>query len=526
MIKLNNICKTFENNGAEKIILDNVTFSINTEKFSCIIGNNGQGKTTLAKMLAGIEKVDSGSIESNNLNIVYFNQDSINDINKYETVLDYLLSYHENYWEIEIILKDIFSFTLEYNKKSKDFSQGQKQLICLITKLSNTSNFVILDEPTNHLDMETINKLIDYLKEYKEKLGKGCILISHDLELINNLSEVLIEIHDAGVKIYTGNYVDFVEENKNLEKIRQVKLKKLKNDLKDNKIEINQQLNSDPQKNYKAPDKDRQVKSYKIASAYTTIAKKVNRLKHDIGNTEEEIVALSKPKNHLARFGITETESSKFFISKIEEGKISLIDINKKEQPAHNFLQDINISLYNGQKISLQGKNGSGKTVLINTLLKSYSNDELRLISKDHKIKEDLKVGYFNQNYLNQLDITKTVIENFRWLHPSLSEVDTRKSLSNMLFFTTTDINKKVVQLSGGEKVRIALAMITAIPIDVLILDEPDNNLDIQTKQVLIEAINNYQNAVILITHDKHFLSKVNIDITWVIKNGFIRVWK
>ena len=165
MIKLNNICKTFENNGAEKIILDNVTFSINTEKFSCIIGNNGQGKTTLAKMLAGIEKVDSGSIESNNLNIVYFNQDSINDINKYETVLDYLLSYHENYWEIEIILKDIFSFTLEYNKKSKDFSQGQKQLICLITKLSNTSNFVILDEPTNHLDMETINKLIDYLKK-------------------------------------------------------------------------------------------------------------------------------------------------------------------------------------------------------------------------------------------------------------------------------------------------------------------------------------------------------------------------
>lgn len=517
IITVSNLCKIVGNE--KKVLFENINFSIDKQKNTILIGNNGQGKSTLAKIIAGKELFERGTISTNE-NISYFDQDTVNNLGNFNTVYDYLASKTENYWEVEEILMSKFNFEINFDQEINNLSQGQKQLLTLVTEIHSKNDFIILDEPTNHLDIDTIENLINYLRTSHKNRKVGFLTITHDIDLISNLSDNILEIENKKVVSFEGTYNDYLEQKTNLDNIRLTKLKKLKSDLAEDRNNKNFISNKSTNGNLKKVDNDKYARDRKLGRSQQSMSSSIKKLNKDIISTVIEISTLKKNKIHHAKFGIEESKQSKFMIANIKEGVINTFkNIDQvSDSSITTILKKINFNLHNGQKISLQGKNGSGKTVLLNSLFKQ--NNNLTLNAEKYILKEDLKIGYFNQNYLEQLDSNLTVIENFKKLHLESSEANIRKSLSNMLFFDSNDIHKIVHSLSGGEKVRLALAIITANPLDILVLDEPDNNLDILTKQILTEAINQYSNCLILITHDRHFLHQVNITDIWKVENG------
>jgi ATPase subunit of ABC transporter with duplicated ATPase domains len=531
MITTKNLTLNFD--SSPKPIINNLNINIDQKVNTCLVGVNGQGKSTLAKLLASLVKADSGTINTEGLIIKYYNQDSINEITNYDTIIDYLLSVYDNYWEIEDVLQKSFGFEIEYDKLTSTLSQGQKQLISLVANITYAkinNQYLILDEPTNHLDMGIIDKLknILILNKTLERKGDrklsdlGVLIITHDLELINNVSDQILEIENGIVTSFSGNYDDFIKQKERLEEIRIGKVENLVKELKKQESKLNIIKNSDAAKNYKSSDNDKCAKTKKIESADKNKSSLIKQISKQKESTNSELSTLNKPIKYQARFGIDNTEKSKFMIVTLEDGcvKIKDDDHNKK-----NLLQNINLSIHNPQKISLQGTNGSGKTLLLNFLFGLNNiNNQVEFSFSNKKIKEKVKIGYFDQNYINQLDVNKSVYDNFILIHSDLDETKLRKSLANMLFFKGNDIHKLVKYLSGGEKVRLALAIITAKPIDILVLDEPDNNLDIPTKNILTQAINTFNNSIIIITHDKYFINQLEIDSIWEIVNGEVRI--
>lgn len=524
LLSVNNLYKGFSG----ETLLKNITFSIDEKDKIGIIGVNGAGKSTLIKMLLGIEENDEnpetkerGIIsKKGNLKIGYLSQ-KIN-LNKENSVFDEVMSVFthlkKDYEEIkkinEILAIDTENFeknmeklatlssryeqeegyAIEYKVKQiliglnipeelwkvkiDNLSGGQQSRVALGKILLEEPELLILDEPTNHLDLIAIEWLEKFLKEY----NRAFMVISHDRYFLDNIVNRIFEIEGKTLKTYKGNFTEYVIQKeaylsgaiKSFDK-EQEKIKKMEEFVR----------------RYKAGQKSKQARGRQ---------KLLDRME----KSENPVIKVRKIK---LKFEI-ETAS----VDRVLEIKDLAMAYDSKE-----LFKNLNLTIFKGDRIGIIGKNGVGKS----TLLKIIVGKE---IPKNGiiKIGERVKIGYYDQNHQG-LTPENTIFQELIYNFP-MSEEEAR-TLAGGFLFTDEEIDKKIKNLSGGEKARVAFMKLILEKPNFLILDEPTNHLDIYSREILEEALENYDGTILLVSHDRYFLENV-VNNIYEIKNDGAELFK
>ncbi len=469
-ITFNDVCFKY----LEKKILDHVSFSISLEDKIGIVGLNGVGKTTLLKLIMGIEKPQSGTITiSGGARINYLSQDS-----KFDPNLSLL----------DIVLDGNKSDVLEYEAKSilsklgfkdssittKDFSGGQLKRVALAKVLVCPSDFLILDEPTNHLD----NDLIVWLEKYLMKYKNGLLMVTHDRYFLQRVCKKMMEIDFGHIYLYDCNYDDFLD----------LKAKRLDNELK-------------AQTHLK--------KILKEERDWATRGVEARRTKNKA--RLERLEELSK---------IEFNEKKDFEFSSVNtylgNKLISCKNISKAyDKP---LFTDFSFDLERNDIIGVVGSNGCGKTTLFKVLM-GIENLDSGSIERG----KTLKIGYFSQHLelINEdilvIDYIKEVAEVIDTLD---GKIDAKGLLDRFLFSSDLQYSK-VKMLSGGEKRRLQLVRVLATNPNILFFDEPTNDLDLYTLEVLEDYLMNFKGPVLVISHDRYFLDKI-CNKLFIFKDGYV----
>lgn len=505
LIQVNNLYMGFSGS----CLFKEVSFSVDEKDRIGLIGVNGAGKSTLIKLLLGLEnsEIDPSTNErgtiskKSNLKIGYLAQNT--ELNKKNTVFNELMtvfnSLLEDYNKIQElnsmlslglgdfdkIMEELGNiseryernegYSIEYkirqilnglnipenlwNLEIEKLSGGQASRVALAKILLEEPDLLILDEPTNHLDLNSIEWLEKTLKDY----NKAILLISHDVYFLDNITNRIFEIEGKRLKDYKGNYSDFLiqkeaylsGEIKAYEK-EQEKIKKMEEFIR----------------RYKAGVKSKQARGReKILNRMEkmenpVIATKKIKLEFDIKNQSVDLVL--DVKNLSKRF----------------EDK--------------SLFRDVNLKIYRSERIGLIGKNGTGKS----TFLKIINNLE-KASSGDFSIGERVNIGYYDQNHQG-LGLNNNIIEELTYYF-NLSEEEARNICAAFLF-KEDDIYKKISDLSGGEKARVAFMKLILAKPNFLILDEPTNHLDIYSREILMDSLENYPGTILVVSHDRNFL--------------------
>lgn len=486
-----------------KILLQNASAHIDDKKKIGLIGHNGCGKSTLFRTILNEISLESGSISfPSNHKISYMKQEfdnlennPLNYLLKADTQRNNLLKQLENANEIELgeiyeqlnaigadtaearacqILKGLGFKDEDFIKPLKEFSGGWRMRVALAATLFQPSDILLLDEPTNHLDLESSIWLLDYLKKYRGTL----LLISHDKNFLNNLCDTIVHFEACKLNTYSGNYDDFQK-------------------LRANKIELQNKLVE------KQEAKKAHLQSFVDRFRYkATKAKQAqSRLKILEKMTFNPVIY----ENISTHFKIPEPIELASPIFKIENGATGYEDNNP-------VLTKLNLQIDKDDRIAILGANGNGKSTLAKLIC-----GKIKLFDGSINQSKKINIGYFAQHQMEMLPSGMTATALMSSLMPEANETKVRTHLSCFGLDgikATTQIEK----LSGGEKARLLFAVITHTAPNLLILDEPTNHLDVEAREALIEALNNYTGAVILITHDLNLIETV-CDRLWLVQN-------
>lgn len=508
---------------SERLLLDKLNLSISKYKIG-LVGNNGVGKSTLLKLIAGQLPPSSGTIQVVG-KIAFMQQNpsyhpdwSVAQLLDYEEKLNALKSIEEgstniddfstlnDEWDIkEKFHKVLTIFGLEKltpNLKLKFLSGGEVTKIFLTKTFSSDADFLLLDEPTNHLDKEARLKLYHLI----EKWQGGLIIASHDRTLLN-LMEEMIEISSLGVRRFGGNYEAFHTQKEFLSNAKQQQLLAAKQLL----AKANRSIQSTKEKHEQRQAKGRNLRKRGDQPKMLLDAME-NRSTAQQGSLlirHNRMLNQAQEKLQLAKEQVEITEAIHAALPKtyVPNGKLILnIDELSFSYPNNAIIDRFNLNIQGAERIALAGPNGSGKTTLIKLIL-----NELQPVNgKIHLGTE--RVHYLDQN-ANLLNPTFSILDNFLKLNPDAKENDAYAALARFLF-KNISAHKIVKDLSGGEKLRALLACIleASNPPQLLILDEPTNHLDIHSIEGIECALNNYQGALIVISHDQAFLKAIGIE--------------
>ncbi|MDF2882238.1 MAG: transporter, ATP-binding protein [Clostridiaceae bacterium] len=512
LITLENIYKSY----SDKTLLNGISLGINEGEKIGLIGVNGTGKSTLLKIIAGIESYDSGNINKlSNLTIKYLQQNSnFNDdfsvieqiFNGSSEVMSLLREYEKAIFEIQKspedknLQREIFTlngkmdalnaWTIEseaktiltklgitdFNASIGSLSGGQKKRIALCEALITPCDLLILDEPTNHIDNETV----DWLEQYLNKRKGALLMITHDRYFLDRVTNRILELSSGSLYSYSGNYSVFLE--------KKIEREQLKTTL------------------------DRKRESF---------------LKRELSWIKRGAKARStKQKARIERFEKISGEHIEAAAEKIEISvagtrlgkKVMEINEISKSYNGHLLIDNFSSILSNGDNIGIIGPNGCGKSTLLNILTGKINPDKGEVV-----IGQTVKMGYFSQeskelNYeLRVIEYIKETAEFIKDSHGEL--ISASKMLEKFLFndeMQWTPINK----LSGGEKRRLYLLKILMEAPNVLILDEPTNDLDIETLNILEDYIDDFNGTVITVSHDRYFLDRISDKIISFEGNG------
>lgn len=462
----------------DKKLLDNASFSVTDSNKVGIVGVNGTGKTTLLKLILGLEKPLTGSvIKSGGMKINYLPQNPVFDINK--SILDIVLedSTKEHpilEYEAKSILTKL-GFT-DYNITTAYFSGGQKKRLALAKVLLSYCDFLILDEPTNHLD----NEMILWLEKYLIKFKKGLLMVTHDRYFLQRVCNKMLELDFGKVYLYDANYDLFLAlkaERLASEKKQESKLKSI---LKKEAEWINRGVEA------------RRTKSKSRIERFEKMS--------EITYNQTRDMAFSSKASYLGKTLIEIKNGSKAYGDKI-------------------LFKDFNFSLNRTDVIGIVGDNGAGKTTLFKILMKQEMLDTGSLV-----VGETLNIGYFSQS-LDLIDNEIRVIDYIKEEALIVETLDGVISASDLLdrFLFTDDLKySKVKMLSGGEKRRLQLIRVLMKNPNMLLLDEPTNDLDIFTIEILEDYIESFKGPVLVVSHDRYFLDKVCNQLL-VYQNGIIK---
>lgn len=495
--------------GADTI-LEEINFEIKEKEKIAIVGRNGCGKTTFLKSLIHNEMLEEGTCEQKfgifkqgNINIGYLEQIQFEseDITLEQEILKVYANIVSQEEKIKLLQQKIEENSCEKNVKdytdaiekyelmggytykkeymtvfkkfgfsSEDilkhisqFSGGQKTKIALIRLILSKPDILILDEPTNHLDIETIEWLEMYLKNYP----KAIVIVSHDRMFLDKIVEKVYEIEYGTMTAYSGNY-SFYEKQKQLNYDKQLQ------DYEYQQKEIKRLMAIVEKFRYKK-------NKAKMAQS------KLTYIKH--------LTLVEKPE----KFDLN-TFSTNFKPTR-ESGKL-VLSVKDLGFGYDKLLSTVSFDLYRGRKIGIIGANGKGKSTLLKTL-----DEDIPKISGKFDYGYNVDRAYFDQQ-MEFLDKNNTVLEEFSKDFPFLTITQTRASLASFMFYKD-DIDKKVSNLSGGEKVRLALCKIMKKGPNLLLLDEPTNHIDIIGKESLERLLEAYSGTVIVVSHDRYFINKI-----------------
>ncbi|MEI7604370.1 MAG: ABC-F family ATP-binding cassette domain-containing protein [bacterium] len=499
-LTLENIFKSF----GEKKLLHDVTFSIEKGEKLALVAKNGSGKTTLLKIIVGLEQQDAGKvIKKSGLKLGYLPQNP--DFNDNETINDFLFDSDNekvkaiknyelclknpddidnmqnafddmekfNAWDLEFLINDILNvFKLDkINLKISEMSGGQKKRLAIAKLLLDEPDLLILDEPTNHLDLE----MIDWLQQYLTKLDITLLMITHDRYFLDSVCDTILELEYGNIYKHKGNYsyyLDKKEERENNELSTAVKKAQLL------KKESNW-VNKMPQ--------GRGSKSVLRTDNYYEDLNKNSELKSYI-NVRKKKVELNIKESHLGKKILEFSNVSKSYPNKIILDKFSYIFRHK-------------------EKLGIIGPNGAGKTTFLNLIMGLIQPDSGHITHG-----ETIQYGYFTQNGID-MDDNKTIINTVKDIAEYVTMLDgskiTASSMLEKFLFAPNIQHRKVATLSGGEKRRLYLLTVIISNPNFLILDEPTNDLDIMTLEVIEEFLINYKGCLIIVTHDRYFMDVI-----------------
>ncbi|WP_392485968.1 ribosomal protection-like ABC-F family protein [Haloimpatiens sp. FM7315] len=497
--------------GASKI-LENITFDIQTSEKVGIIGRNGTGKSTILKIIAGIESNDGGSVILKKESTIGY-LDQIPEYPKGYTVADVLNTAFKNQENIreelkelegkmtdfsgkdlEIILKKYgelqqkFEHTGGYEIEEKlskvctglnigekfknnlfiNLSGGEKTTVILGKILLQSPDILLLDEPSNHLDMEAVEWLEGFLKEYKG----SALVVSHDRYFLDSVVTKIVEIEDMECETYNGNYSYYLKE-------------------KDRRMMLQFEAYEDQKKKINAMEKT--IKQLRDWGSQRADNPKFIRRAESMEKRLAKIERVEKP--------VIDRKNMKIDFNKTGRSGNEVIKLKEvtKGFCEKTLLHKADLLVRYGERVAIIGKNGCGKSTLIKLLTKEYSED-----GGSAEFGASVKLGYLPQN----VDFPKediTVLECFRH-NKTISEGNARGFLAKFMFYGES-VFKKVKNLSGGEKSRLKLSLILYEDTNVLILDEPTNHLDIDSRETLEEALSEFQGTILFVSHDRYFIN-------------------
>ena len=510
MLRLEKISKIYPTGE----VLKDVSWEIRHGERIGLVGVNGAGKSTQLKIIAGLEEATDGSLLSEgDPSIAYLKQEFDVDLSRtvreelfeafqeasdllhsqkliqanMESELasqdsDYLDSLIKELSAIQSKFESINGYDLEskvekllptigFNQNEgdrlvRDFSGGWQMRIALGKILLQSPDLLLLDEPTNHLDLETIEWLEDYLLNQKVAM----VIVSHDRSFLDKVCTRIVNTERGKSKSYLGNYTSYIQQRDFELEATRVAYEKQQKDMQAQKAYIDR---------------------FRASATRSTQAKSREKLL-------DKVEKLEAPENNL-----------KGPIFKFMEAPRTGKDILSIKDLTHSYDENILflgafLDLEPGERIAFLGPNGSGKSTLLRLIMGLEEPDEGSITIGKYNIIP----SYFEQNQAEALDLEKTVIETISQSVPNWTQTEIR-SLLGSFGLTNDSVFKEVSQISGGEKARLALALMIIRPSNLLILDEPTNHLDIPSKQMLEQALSNYNGAALIVSHDRYFISKV-----------------
>lgn len=517
LINISNLSQQIQ----EKLLFSKVNLNLNEGQIVALLGENGSGKSSLLKLLAGLSKPNEGIINfPKNLRLSYLSQLDTENIDKNQTVLDYLCSKTNEYWEVAVLAEEIFGLNLEenYEKLLSFLSGGEIMQLNLSLVFSQKPDLLLLDEPTNHLDILTLKNLEKHLKSK----SFSAIIVSHNQQFVENTCEIIWQIQNQEITVFVGKLSEFEEYRKQLldskesqYRVEKSHLKKLKESEKREKEKAQKGANSVKKKYLEGSVDKIQWEYFKETGGKSS------------GNKSKKFKDLKT--NLLSNLQTLKSDSQPITLPKLvtskEQGKRKLFNIKKAKLEIGNqtLLKNFDFELSYGDRVAIIGKNGCGKTALVKALIQNHENLKTnpetlaQILPLENFTKYPAKISFLNQRYeiVNQ---NQTILENICNYCKNLSKREARDQLANFKFFTIQDVSKLASSLSGGELAKLALSMITASPIDLLILDEPTNNLDISVVKQITTALEGFEGAILVISHDFGFLRDLKISKTLILK--------
>jgi ATP-binding cassette subfamily F protein 3 len=527
MVHLSNITRQ---HGSQVLFRD-ASFQILPGTHTGLVGPNGAGKTTIFRIIAGQEEVDSGEmIIAKKTTVGYFSQD-VGDMSG-RTALEEVMAACEATVRLAAEMKSMESAMCEpqsdgemvsllerygtaveefehmegydldsraqsvltglgigpdrYNHPVESFSGGWKMRIALAGILTLKPDVLLLDEPTNHLDVESII----WLEEWLSSEFKGALLMtSHDRDFMNRVVTRIIEVANRTVTTYGGNY-DFYERERD--------------------IRFEQLIASHKrQQEMLAKEEDFIARFAARASHAAQVQSRVKKL--------EKIERIEIPaEERTVRFSFAEPVRSGDDVAAFNElGKVWITPDGRE----NSVFSGVTGMVRRLNKIAVVGVNGAGKSTFLKILAGQTEATEGSVT-----IGANVEIGYFSQHAMELLDPKKTVFETLQDTMP-LANIGVIRNLLGAFLFSGDAVDKRIENLSGGEKSRVVLATILARPVNFLILDEPTNHLDIRSREILLDTLKNFGGTIILVSHDRHFL-RLLVDRVFEVDHGEMRVYE
>ncbi|MCU0349443.1 MAG: ATP-binding cassette domain-containing protein [Flavobacterium sp.] len=505
MITVNDIAVEF----GGTTLFSEVTFAINETDKIALMGKNGAGKSTLLKIVAGVNKPTLGAISAPKETVIaYLPQhllaedgatvfeetskafaevfkmkaeiDAINEqltvrtdyeSDEYMKLIERVSELSEKFYsieevnyeaELEKVLKGLGFERADFNRQTSEFSGGWRMRIELAKILLKKPDLILLDEPTNHLDMDSIQWLEDFLVNQ----AKAVMVISHDRAFVDNITNRTIEVTMGRIYDYKAKYSHYLELRKDRRAHQQKAYEEQQKFIADNQAFI-------------------------------------ERFRGTFSKTEQ-VQSRVRMLEKIVPIEVDEIDTSALklkFPPSVRSGQYPVIvkDLCKSYGDKVIF-KDANIVIERGQKVAFVGKNGEGKSTMIKAIMK-----EIEIDGGSVEIGHNAQIGYFAQNQASLLDENATIFETI----DRIAVGDIRTQIKNILgafMFQGDDIQKKVKVLSGGEKTRLAMIKLLLEPVNLLILDEPSNHLDMKTKDIIKDALRDFDGTLILVSHDRDFL--------------------
>ena len=505
ILSCQSICKSF----GEKVILQDASFHIEEREKAALIGNNGAGKTTLLRIIMEEISADSGQVViAKDKKIGYLAQ--YQDIHGHHTIYEelmttkqYILDMEDKIRSLEQEMKYVAGDKLEslmnsytrlthqfelengyaykseivgvlkglgfeeedYGKQIENLSGGQKTRVALGKLLISKPDILLLDEPTNHLDMESIAWLETYLLNYPGAV----FIVSHDRYFLDKVVTKIVEIEAAQMRMYEGNYSAYALKKAQLRDAQYKAYLNQQREIKHQEAVITKLRSFNREK------------SIKRAESRVKMLDKIQRIEKPIEIDNQMRISLEP------RF--------------ISGNDVLTVEGLSKAFPGQTLFTDINFEIKRGERVALIGNNGTGKTTILKILNGIVAADAGRFA-----LGSKVQIGYYDQEH-HVLHMEKTIFQEISDTYPTLTETEIRNMLAAFLF-TGDDVFKLISSLSGGERGRVSLAKLMLSEANFLILDEPTNQLDIASKEILEEALNSYTGTVLYVSHDRYFINQ------------------